>query len=357
MTTESWITCAEAAEMFGEPEEFVKGLADRAIIRVRRIGDETLVDQDYLLKWLKHRDAPRVRITEIYSGLRHVMLEHYRTIYARAQAQHPGARGALYEQLLREFLRDYLPQRFYVGSGQVFSSHTASDVNGLPYKLSRQIDAVIFDILNHPILLPKYELFPIEGTLAVIEVKSKLEKKTLIGTPKKPGALPNLESAKRLVSGEVETVWSEPKQVEVEGKMENLREMPSPLGAIFAFESIDPKTLTEHWKEWNESRVLRYRTDIICLLEKQVLIVDTNRIERLFDTHQITTWEPIGSCGKHKLVALKTPAVLFFFLSLLLRELRKMSAFSQKLVMTTPSSYLEEVEFSRLFDIDNAWHP
>lgn len=348
MTTRNWITYAEAAELIGEPEKFIRQLIESLAVRGCQTETEFLVDKDHLLGWNKRRNEPQFQVTKIYQGIQRVMLEHYRTIYAKEQAPHSGIRGALYEELVRDFLRDYLPQRFYIGSGQVLSSNYARDAEDLLCKISRQIDVVIFDAFNHPVLLPRYEIFPIEGTLAVIEVKSKLEKRTLIGTPKKPGALPNIESAKRLISAESQIPRLEP------GEKIQASRHTSPLGVVFAFESIEPKTLAEHWKDWNACRGPHYRTDVIYLLEKKVLMVDTKRIERLSDPYQIWTCDPIGSQDKGRLVALGTPDVLLFFLSLLLRELRKMIDFSQHLVKTTPIGYLEETEVPRvLFSINN----
>lgn len=366
MTTQNWISCAEAAELLDTSEEHVRRLIERRSVRGYKEGTKFFVDKDNLLDWKKRRDEPKVQVQEIYQGLRSVMLEHYNTIYAREQAQHSGIRGALYEQLLRDFLRDYLPQKFYIGSGQVLSSKTSTDADGLPYKLSRQIDIVIFDAFNHPILLPKYELFPIEGTLAVIEVKSNLNKSTLIEKRKKegeptPGALPNIGLAKGLLSQETNRMLCD--------------DIHPPLGIVFAFESIRPRSVLDHWKEWNASKGPRYRTDMICLLKRRVLMVDTNRFPRLFDDHQIATCDPIAFARKkrrvafepehdnvdifdrfkyepEKLIAFRTPDVLFWFLSLLLRELRKMSDSSQHLV-TTPSSYIEEFKLECLACVGN----
>ncbi len=174
MPTENWITSTEAAKRLGQSVESIEQLINRGIIRGRKSGTKYEVEEHFFVAWIKRGKGPRVEVAEIYNGIRNTMLEHYKTIYAKEQAQHSGTRGALYEKLLQDFLRDYLPQRFYIGSGQVLSSHPASDADGLVQELSRQMDVVIFDYFNHPILLPKYELFPIEGTLAIIEVKSNL---------------------------------------------------------------------------------------------------------------------------------------------------------------------------------------
>lgn len=357
--TKNWISSGEAAKRLGESEEFIIRLIENQIVRGHKKEDEWEVDEAHFVSWVKWRKKPRVRVEEIFSGIRSTMLEYYKTIYAQEQAQHSATRGVLYEKLIRDFLRDFLPQRFYVGSGQVLSSHPASDTDGFPQYLSRQTDIVIFDNFNHPVLLPNYELFPIEGVLAVIEVKSKLQKTTLVGTKKEVGALANIESTKRLISSEARALMVEPRCVNFQGETYDLRDMPPPLGIIFAFDSIKPKDIAEYWQEWNTSKETRYRTDMICLLKKQVLIFDTNRFDYFFDSYQIPQYSPIPTAAKRKpkLVAIQNPHVLFFFTSFLLRELRKMSAFSQELVATTPSSYLYKTPLPRpLFSIDSALH-
>jgi hypothetical protein len=354
---QEWISCAKAASILHETEEVVAALVRQGGIRGKHENGVYLVDKKHLLAWNKHRKKPRVEVAEIYSGIRRTLLEHHKTIYAKEQAQHPGMRGTLYENVVRDFLREHLPQRFYLGAGQVISSNPVMDDDYLIQDLSKQIDIVVFDGLNHPILLPRYELYPIEGTLAIIEVKSQLNKRTLVGTKKKPGALPNIKSAKRLVSSEAQSLLHPPGQIEIEGVLFDLREIPSPLGVVFAFSSISPRKLAGYWAEWNNAVDRRHRVDIICLLEQSSLLIDTNRFPRLLDSHQIATVDLLASAGANKIVCIESPAILLFFFNLLLREIRKMSKFTQSLIATTPSSYLGGVRIMDSFVMDNALDP
>jgi hypothetical protein len=357
VSDQEWISCAEAASILHETEEVVAALVRQGGIRGKYENGVYLINKKHLLAWDEQRKKPRVEVAKIYSGIRRTLLEHHKTIYAKEQAQHPGVRGTLHENLVRDFLRGHLPQRYYLGAGQVISSNPVMDDDYLIQDLSRQIDIVVFDGLNHPILLPRYELYPIEGTLAVIEVKSHLNKRTLVGTKKNPGALPNIKSAKRLVSSEAQSFLHPPFQIEIERVLFDLREIPSPLGVVFAFSSISPRTLAGHWAEWNNAADSRHRVDIICLLERSCLLIDTNRFPRLLDTHQISTVDPVASAGANKIVCIESPAILFFFFNLLLRDLRKMSMFTQKLTATTPSSYLHRVSITCRFVMDNALDP
>jgi hypothetical protein len=99
---------------------------------------------------------------------------------------HPGELGAGREEVLRQFLRKYLPRRFGVSTGFVFDSIG---------NVSRQIDVIIYDAL----LTPRFEavggkeFYPCESVVCVGEVKSVLtSNKDVIN------ALENLRSVKVL---------------------------------------------------------------------------------------------------------------------------------------------------------------
>jgi len=99
---------------------------------------------------------------------------------------HPGELGTGREEIIREFLRQYLPKRFGVLTGFVFDSCGG---------VSRQLDVIIYDNL----MSPRFEAIggkyfvPCESVVCVGEIKSSLTSKRTI---KK--ALDTLLSAKRL---------------------------------------------------------------------------------------------------------------------------------------------------------------
>jgi len=99
---------------------------------------------------------------------------------------HPAELGTVREEVIRQFLRAYLPKRFEVSTGFVFDS--AGNV-------SKQLDIVIANSL----ICPRFEtsggkrFFPCESVVAVGQVKSSL---TACAEFRK--ALVNLESAKSL---------------------------------------------------------------------------------------------------------------------------------------------------------------
>jgi hypothetical protein len=99
---------------------------------------------------------------------------------------HPGELGKDREEIIRQFLRHYLPKRFEVSHGFAFDSSG---------KLSEQLDIVIADSQ----VCPRFETpggiryFPCESIVAVGQVKS-----ALTGRKQLQGALANLESVKSL---------------------------------------------------------------------------------------------------------------------------------------------------------------
>lgn len=443
MHDDEWISSAEAAAFLGTDEQFVIELAASDILRSNKQDDQWFIERNRLERYKASWKKPRVDIAQIYQGAQDVLLAHYRTLFTRKQAQHAGTRGAVYEQLIRDFLRDYLPQQFYIGSGQVIGSAPTLNGDGDIWNVSHQTDVVIFDALHHPILLPTYELFPIEGTLAVIEVKSKL------GTKELQKALENIASSKRLQSLEqTQPVPKlEPPQTHTQSEyhirmqetldvcqalgktlgwrdlseedMERIREevdrlrmkrvrqdreravydgvgdtlkqlgvLPQsqaeadvraqerldkwraanrsldqqhPLGVVLAFESnVSEQTLIKNWQAWNRSCASAHRTEIICILDKDkdkdtgMLLLDTNRIDQLWDFHQIAgnPWKP------QKLIAFQSEHIWFVFMTLLLRRLRTRSERTQELsTTTTPISYFRELSWEIAAEVDSPLDP
>lgn len=99
---------------------------------------------------------------------------------------HPGELGQGREEIIREFLRKYLPKRFDVSTGFAF------DANG---NISKQLDIVIADAL----ICPRFEtaggirLFPCESIVAAGQVKSAITSRDELRD-----ALENLQSVKAL---------------------------------------------------------------------------------------------------------------------------------------------------------------
>jgi hypothetical protein len=123
------------------------------------------------------------------SGLEGLLSAAGRRMSADLEEQllsHPGELGTDREEVIRAFLRSYLPKRFEVSTGFVFDSNGG---------LSGQMDIIIADTL----VCPRFEtaggkrIYPCECVVAVGQVRSSLTTKA-----KLQEALGNLRSAKAL---------------------------------------------------------------------------------------------------------------------------------------------------------------
>jgi len=111
---------------------------------------------------------------------------HMRDDLKEQLISHPAELGTAREEVVRKFLRAYLPKRFEVATGFVFDSKG---------DLSRQLDIIIVDSS----VCPRFEtsgdkrIYPCECVVAVGQVRS-----SLTSVPKLHEALDNLRSVKLL---------------------------------------------------------------------------------------------------------------------------------------------------------------
>jgi hypothetical protein len=136
---------------------------------------------------------------------------------ARASFAHRGIRGDHAEAALRFFLRQYMPRRFSIGTGEVVDSQGAR---------SSQTDVVIANE-DHPFTFSDEEpgLFFVEGVSAAAEVKAVLTREQLQTT------IENSRSWKRLLvnPGKGTTAHANPEDQQ--------RFYQTPPYFLFAFES------------------------------------------------------------------------------------------------------------------------
>lgn len=84
---------------------------------------------------------------------------------------HPGEYGAYRERIVAQFIEPFLPGRLSVGTGFIVTPSG---------QISTQCDVVVYDREHSPNIEEMGQrFFPIESVVAVIEVKSKLNKKQL----------------------------------------------------------------------------------------------------------------------------------------------------------------------------------
>lgn len=156
------------------------------------------------------------------------------------------------EDVLEEFLTPLLPHQLAIGQGEVRAT------NG---EWSRQGDLIIYDRLKCPRLFTgaRSQVFPVESIATVIEVKSKLNTKTIREASKnikqvrglqKSGAVTHL-SSNALTYGE-----------------------PTPVfGVLFAYElDIGLDTLKKRWEESQSAIPAEQRINLMCVLGEMVII-------------------------------------------------------------------------------------
>jgi len=105
---------------------------------------------------------------------------------ASKEINHNGVKGTVREESLRDFLIQYLPKKYSVGTGVIVNERGTQ---------SKQQDIFIYDSFNSPVLFntDSIRYMPIESIYSTIEVKSTLAKKDL------EQAVENIQSVKRLV--------------------------------------------------------------------------------------------------------------------------------------------------------------
>jgi hypothetical protein len=87
--------------------------------------------------------------------------------------QHRGESGADFEGALRQFLSEFLPKRWGVGTGEIASSNGAR---------SPQHDVIIYDAIGTPVIHRSESsgiIVPVEGVHAVVEVTRQLDGRKL----------------------------------------------------------------------------------------------------------------------------------------------------------------------------------
>jgi len=196
-------------------------------------------------------------LQKIFRGLSQKLQADFKLL--SSQLSQSLSTGEAREFVLKELLRQYLPDKFGAEKGIIISSVE----NELP---SKQIDIIIYDKLNTPVLYSAENLriFPIEGVYAVIEVKSNLNSKTL------KSAVENVRSVKkmtkkafieqqRLIASTVNLYGREWKYFPV-------------MGFIFSYDSINNiKLLKDKLIQYDDLKNLEINIDTICILNSAII--------------------------------------------------------------------------------------
>jgi Domain of unknown function (DUF6602) len=164
---------------------------------------------------------------------------------------HNAVKGQEAVKLVKEFLAGHLPKRFDVGAGFIIDQNNSR---------SKQSDVIIYDAYNCPVYRVSDDaaIFPNDNVAAVVEVKSRLDKKRLLE------AFENIAAVKSLAKSETPK-WAEPRRSKVATRIQTV-------GCVFAFKSsLTMETLRSHYIEEVQSRGLGPHIDLILVLDRGIL--------------------------------------------------------------------------------------
>ncbi len=114
--------------------------------------------------------------------------------FTHQELKNIGLCGSEIEGEVRNILSQLLPHRYKVTSGYIVWSEDSSSEP----VVSPQVDLIIVDTLVPHSLFPvddnqDVEIVPAEAVVGIFEIKRKMDKKSLFGTKKSPGALKHLQ--------------------------------------------------------------------------------------------------------------------------------------------------------------------
>lgn len=168
------------------------------------------------------------------------------------QIEHNGVKGSAREDLLKDYLKKLLPEKYSITSGIIIDNNQNQ---------SKQQDFIIHDAFNCPSFFKteSNSILPIESVYATIEIKSTLDYSTLEQSVK------NVESVRKLNKLPNRNIIS------------NIYNDVYPLGFVFAYSSkYSLEQIQKKLFELNKDIDGRYQTSIICILDKG-LIFNVNK--------------------------------------------------------------------------------
>ncbi|MUH73634.1 DUF6602 domain-containing protein [Psychrosphaera haliotis] len=194
-------------------------------------------------------------LNELFNQVSQRMLVDFES--TKTSLKHSGSKGASNEEIVKNFLIQYLPKGLGITSGQAIDSNGAS---------SKQLDIIIYDELKTPVFFQTADLkvLPIECIYAVIEVKSMLNKSEL----KK--SYENMLSVKKL---EKTAYFNSNSEIQSTHNLYGRCWENWPVAHfVFAFDSIGLESLEESFLELHSNSQIHQRIDSICILKKGVFL-------------------------------------------------------------------------------------
>ena len=177
----------------------------------------------------------------------------------RRSFKHPGIKGDGSEEILRRFLKKYLPKGLEVGKGEIID-HTG--------RRSKQCDVVIYNPLRAPTFAQSddHQVFPAEGVVAVIEVKTRLAKSDVAPIIEAMKAVKSLDRSAYI------SPWRESDSLNLSynwyGKAYNY---PPILYFVFSYESNDLYDIGQAFQFDQLGQPIDERIDSVYCLDKGAL--------------------------------------------------------------------------------------
>ena len=206
-----------------------------------------------------------MNLEQVFRGIKSKMISDFNDI--SSQIKHRSSKGNIRErELIREFLKIYIPQKLNIGHGEII---TTSD------ETSNECDVIIHDRFSCPYLIHKedYQVFPIELVYCVIEVKSNLDSLMLEDSFNK---IHRIKKFKKTAYRHKESPIVH--FTNLYGK--KLSVFPT-LGLVFAYESIELKTLESKLHDLNSKTEPENRIDSVWVLKKGAILNWSDQSETL----------------------------------------------------------------------------
>lgn len=225
-----------------------------------------------------------------------------------SKIQHNGEKGTARENILQEYLKSYIPEKYSFSKGTIVD---CKDVQ------SKQIDIIIHDKFLTPYLVDMNDtkIIPIESVYGVIEVKSTLSKDELRKCVK------NIESVRKL-------------------QKKTISDYNFPTaGMVFAYNSdASLEAIYKNLNELSEDVDIDKRISCVCVLNKGVIIpVDKNGLRNVTLFPNVNTVYGIFN---------NTDDALLLFYLILSQILNSITIFPPDMVAYAQSTDLLDTTFS-----------
>lgn len=182
---------------------------------------------------------------------------------------HNCSKGTFREQILKNFLKPFLPGCYGVSGGQAFDN----DGN-----ISKQLDVVVYDSLFSYLApyMDDFIYFPCESIYGNIEIKSSLNKQSF------NDAVENIASLKKLSRKAIDSYYVNPmKPLSINNVNWNIQAYSEYLGVIFAYESVSSSTVLQYINDGiGDGTMDRDKLpNIIVLFKEQKIIIRYHQCE------------------------------------------------------------------------------